>query len=158
MNDIIIYYSRTGTCKKLAEKIQKDLDCPIESIELKEGYGNYLSSLLRYQREKKKAIEPEFSTPFLDLESYERVILVYPIFFGDIPEFVTYYLERCAYKEIELIPVSNSTATSNEKSLATLRERLPKAKISHPYWQSKFHKGDFPSWIWRVKAGMPEEE
>ena len=47
MNAIILYYSKSGTTEKPAERICKDLRCGKIRIEPEQEYGSYFSAIAR---------------------------------------------------------------------------------------------------------------
>lgn len=72
MNSIVIYYSRKGSNKYLAEKIAGDLPCDMEAI--KPRINAFFLFLMN--------INPGIRKLKHDIGSYDRVILVGPIFMG----------------------------------------------------------------------------
>ncbi len=71
-NTIVIYYSNKGSNKYLAEKISKELSCEIEAIRPRlNSFFLFLMNIHFGNRSLKK-----------DIEKYERVILVGPIWVG----------------------------------------------------------------------------
>ena len=75
---LIIYYSRTGNNKFIAEKLGKDLNSEVISIETK---SNNLLLLIFATVAKANTGIIQFSKP---LENYERIILLAPIWMGSL--------------------------------------------------------------------------
>ena len=73
MKAIILYCSRSGNTEALAHRVCQTIPCDTLKVEPKEPYGNYLQSILRVRKERKKNIVPETSTPVPDLSSYDTV-------------------------------------------------------------------------------------
>ena len=72
MKTIVLFFSHNGSNKYLAEKIAKDLDCPIEEIIPRLNSQLLMLMGINFGNKSLKA----------KLEDYERVILCGPIFMG----------------------------------------------------------------------------
>jgi menaquinone-dependent protoporphyrinogen IX oxidase len=72
MKSIVVYYSRKGSNKFLAEKIARQLSCDIEEIRPR---SNAFSLILTNINSGMKKLSR-------DISSYDRVIMVGPIFMG----------------------------------------------------------------------------
>ncbi|MDR3085866.1 MAG: hypothetical protein LBU47_06075 [Christensenellaceae bacterium] len=74
MKTLIVFYSKTGNTRKLAERAQKALACELDEIHFDEKAH-------------------EISTE-LDPAGFERVILMCPVWAFNLPEPMTLYLKR----------------------------------------------------------------
>ncbi|MGW8316626.1 MAG: flavodoxin domain-containing protein, partial [Bacteroidales bacterium] len=88
MKTIVVYYSRKGSNQYLAEKIAGQLSCDIEEIRPKaNGFSLILTNINTGIRKLKH-----------NINSYDRVILVGPIFMGrfitPLKSFVTKYADQ----------------------------------------------------------------
>ena len=54
MKAIILYCSRSGNTEALAHRVCQTISCDTLKVEPKEPYGNYLQSILRVRKERKK--------------------------------------------------------------------------------------------------------
>ena len=54
MKAIILYCSRSGNTEALAHRVCQTIPCDTLKVEPKEPYGNYLQSILRVRKERKK--------------------------------------------------------------------------------------------------------
>ena len=88
---IVVYYSKTGSNKYLAQKISETLNCDIE--EIKPKVNNFfilmVSSLLK--------ISPGIKNIKHDLNNYERIILCGPIWMGNFIAPLNSFVKK--YKE-----------------------------------------------------------
>lgn len=104
MKTIVIYYSKTGNNRYIAEKIQKDLSCDIEAIKprLKAIVPQVLATFTR--------LTPGIKKLKSDIEVYDRVILVTPMWIGAIVYPVYSFLKKYKkqLKKVHLISCCGS--------------------------------------------------
>ncbi|MFO7792222.1 MAG: flavodoxin [Candidatus Saliniplasma sp.] len=92
MKVLVVYYSRTGSTKKVAESISKRLDCDIEEIDdnkNRKGIIGFLISLYEALTHKK----PEIKDPKKDPKKYDIVILGTPVWAHRMASLVRTYLD-----------------------------------------------------------------
>lgn len=104
MKTIVIYYSKTGNNKYIAEKIQKDLGCDIEAIRprLKAIVPQVLATFTR--------LTPGIKKLESDISVYDRIILVTPMWIGSIVYPVYSFLKKyiTQIKKVHLISCCGS--------------------------------------------------
>ena len=84
-NQLVLYYSQTGSTKVVAQEIQKALGADIEAIELQKPYtGTYAETLERVKQERESGNLPQLKPLKADLSKYEVIYLGYPIWFGTL--------------------------------------------------------------------------
>lgn len=148
---IVIYYSRSGKTEKLVSKIQKEISCDVLKIQPKEAYGSYLSSCMRVIRERRDKIAAGYNTPTPDLSSYQVVLLGYPVWAHDMPDFVAAFIKECQLEGKILIPFATFTMTGISCTMRTLQECCRGARIILPFEYGTFKKQSFQSWIGSIK-------
>ncbi len=79
----MVYYSRTGTTKRLAEELSRNLGCDIEAIVSKVSY-RYFTGWLKAGRNAMRGFTDELEPIRSDLGSYDVVIIGTPIWAGTI--------------------------------------------------------------------------
>ncbi|MGN1136391.1 MAG: flavodoxin [Oscillospiraceae bacterium] len=151
MKSIILYYSRSGNTEKVAQQIQRDLDCDILKIVSEEQYGNYAASCLRIVKERSKKVVPAFVTEIPDLKSYDFIFVGYPIWAQDLPAFVSEFVSRCDLKGKTVIPFATYGMSGIVWTRKTLEKVCSGAAIELPYDIGVFKKGDYKKWIDSVK-------
>ena len=100
MKTLVVYYSRTGNTKMIAETISESLDCDIEEIVDKEKRGGilgYLKSGYEASRNKLSIIED----PKHDLSKYDLLIVGTPVWAGKMSVPIRTYL----HQNMEKIPL-----------------------------------------------------
>lgn len=93
---LIVYYSRTGITKKVAEAIKEQLDCDIEeivSIKNRAGIMGYITSGREATQKTLAEIMPATKNP----SDYDLVIIGTPVWGWNISSPIRTYLEN--YKE-----------------------------------------------------------
>lgn len=93
MKTLVVYYSRTGVTKGIAEEISKTINCDIEEIldkENRSGIIGYIKSGYETVRNKVSEIEP----PKNDLANYELLIIGTPVWAGKMAVPVKTYIEQ----------------------------------------------------------------
>lgn len=93
MKTLLVYYSRTGITKRIAEEIAQSLNCDVEEIvdtEKRSGIIGYIKS--GYETARNKL--PEIESPKHDLSQYELLIVGTPIWAGKMSVPVKAYLKH----------------------------------------------------------------
>lgn len=152
MKQIIIYYSRSGNTEKIALQAQKDLNCEIIKIVPEEAYGNYVSSCLRVTKEKKAAVAPAFVTPIPNLESYDMVLLGFPIWAQDLPRFVAEFISQCNLHGKIVVPFASYGMSGISWTMKHLKQLCIGAEIKYPFDSGVFKKGNYDAWIKQVQT------
>lgn len=90
---LIVYYSRTGTTKKVAEAIREQLDCDIEeiiSVKDRSGIMGYIISGKEASQKSSAEIRPTTKNP----AEYDLVIIGTPVWAWNISSPVRTYIEN----------------------------------------------------------------
>lgn len=153
MKAVIIFYSRSGTTRRLAERIQGVFGGELAELKAAEPYGGYLASVKRYGRERKSGTVPDYEIPKLDLTDVDTVFVGYPVWYSEAPSFLREYLAQLSLKGKTVIPFSTSGASSIKPTLKGLKEAVGQADLKHPYSQGLLVKDDFDKWVKEVSAG-----
>jgi flavodoxin len=130
MKTLIVYYSRTGTNKKIAKSLQQNLGADIEEIidkKNRKGFFGLISGGLDVAGQKLTQIEPEK----IDPTSYDLVILVSPIWGGIITPALRSYIKKnkVKFKKIAFCSVSGG-GPDNKKAISNLEEACGKKMIA----------------------------
>ena len=108
----IIYFSATGTTKKVAEYIKDVTGGDLIEIEPKEKYTdddlNYNNSNSRSTKEQNdSSARPEISNT-IETDSYDVIYLGYPIWWGDAPRIILTFLDKANLSGKTVIPFCTS--------------------------------------------------
>ncbi len=144
---IILYYSKSGTTRKLAERIQADIHCDILKIEPEEPYGGYLSSIVRVYKERKNKVPVHSVTKIPNLSSYSTVLIGYPIWYLDVPVFVADFISRCDLEGKTVIPFATCGLANISATIGTIKRVCPQSEIVHPFNYGISKKDNYEEWI-----------
>ena len=147
MKSMILYYSKSGKTETLAKEIQETLGSDILKVEPEKPYGTWVSSVLRVMREKAKTIYPAFGTEIPNLESYDVVLVGYPIWANDIPAFFAYFIKKCNLRGKKVIPFATSGGSDIERSVQTLKRICPDINFTHEYKHASKDKEKLDLWL-----------
>ena len=126
MKSLVLYFTRTGNSKRIAQKISDRSDCEI--VEISDGKnwqgiwgfikGGYHSSTW-------KTTNPKL-TPEVDLASFDRVVVISPMWAGNVAPAVFSLLmnENDNIKELHLVIKSDGAPA--EESFARIEEKVCK--------------------------------
>lgn len=151
MNTLILYYSRSGHTEKLAKRIQHDLNCDIIKIEPENDYGNYVSSCLRVAKEKVTS-KPDYKTDIVDISPYDLVLIGYPIWMQNVPDFFAKYISDLNLTGKIVIPFATYGGSDINWTMKTVENICKGASIKLPFSIGVFKKDDYGSWIREVKC------
>jgi len=93
MKALVLYYSRTGTTKRLAEELSRKLGCDIEAIVPKDSY-RYVTGWLKAGKNAMKGVSDELAPVKSELGKYDVVIVGTPIWAGTISSPVRTFLAK----------------------------------------------------------------
>ncbi|MDE6697053.1 MAG: hypothetical protein K2K25_09235, partial [Muribaculaceae bacterium] len=80
---LVLYYSQTGATKAVAEELQKQLGCDIDSIVAVNPYdGDYGQTIARWMQEKNDSVKVEIKPINVNLDEYDTIFLGFPIWGG----------------------------------------------------------------------------
>ena len=121
----VIYFSATGTTKKVAEYIKNTTGGDIIEIVPKENYTdsdlNYGNDNSRANKEQNNSkARPEISNN-INTDSYDVIYLGYPIWWGDVPKIILTFLDSHNLDGKMIIPFCTSGSTGISGSLSTLK-------------------------------------
>ncbi len=93
MKILVVYYSRTGNTRKVAEEIQNTLNCDIEEIidtKSRSGLLNYITSGFQASRKKLTTLEKLKNDP----ASYDLLIIGTPVWASNVSTPIRTYIEQ----------------------------------------------------------------
>ena len=131
-NPIVLYFSATGTTKKIAERIASELNSDIIEIIPKEKYTsedlNYNSDCRANREQKDSNARPEIEN-IIDINKYDTVYLGYPIWWGTNPKIILTLLDTYDFANKTIIPFCTSGSTGIGGSVNDLRKYNSKLTI-----------------------------
>lgn len=150
MKAAVIYYSRSGVTKRIAEKVQKKFDADMYFVEPEKAYGNNASAVVRVIGEKASKNDPVLKTKIADFSAYDTVFIGFPIWAGSLPQFLQEYISKANLDGKRVIPFATAGANGKERSLKLLKELLPKSDITDYFYTSMMKGADADAWLERI--------
>ena len=148
----IIYFSATGTTKKVAEYIKNATNGDLIEIVPKEKYTdndlNYGNNNSRANKEQNDSnARPEISNN-INTDSYDVIYLGYPIWWGDVPKIILTFLDNHNLNGKIVIPFCTSGSTGISGSLSTLKNYNKNINwIDGKRFSSSVTQDEISSWI-----------
>lgn len=117
---LVLYCSRTGSTERMAQQIQKILDCDILEVEPQVAYDSDYDGMLSRAQEELSAIRqgnyPAIKTSVEDFDDYDIVFVGYPIWYSSIATpmqtFLHNHASKLSGKRIALFATSGSSGIS----------------------------------------------
>ena len=125
-NDIlVVYFSATGTTKKVAEKIAELTGGDLYEIVPKNPYSaadlNWNDRNSRTTKEMDDvSVRPEIASNDLNLASYKTIYMGYPIWWGDAPRIMSTFVEKYNFDGKKVIPFCTSGGSGIGRSGSNL--------------------------------------
>lgn len=128
MNRLVVFFSATGTTKKVAETLADSLSADIYEIKPKVPYTkadlNWMNKNSRSSLEMKdKSSRPEIILDNLDVSKYDEILLGYPVWWYTAPTIVNTFLEAYDLSNKKIV----LWATSGSSGLGSSKEDLGKS-------------------------------
>ena len=122
----VIYFSATGTTKKVAQTISSESGGTLIEIVPKEKYTsadlNWNDSKSRTSIEcNDKNSRPEIANT-IDVEDYDVIYLGYPIWWADVPHIILTFIDTHKLDGKTIIPFATSGGSGIGGSVSTLKE------------------------------------
>ena len=124
-NSVVLYFSATGTTKKVAERVAYQSNSDIIEIIPKEKYKsedlNYNSECRANREQNDSKSRPEIKNS-IDITKYDTIYLGYPIWWGTYPKIVLTLLDKYDFTGKTIIPFCTSGSTGVDDSVEELRK------------------------------------
>ena len=121
---LVVYFSCTGTTKPLAEYAADILEADLYEIVEEEPYTDadlaYYTGGRADQEQNDPDVRPAISGSVGNMESYNTVLIGYPIWHGQAPRIISTFLERYDFSGKTIIPF----CTSHSSGIGSSAENL----------------------------------
>lgn len=131
---LVVFYSQTGSTKKVADVFQKARNADIFEIKTATPYPSTYDSTVaavRVQRESKQW--PALANPKADLAKYDTVFLGYPIMFGTFAPPIYSFLDSNDLSGKVVVPFCTYGSGGRKASAAELKALEPGANVTLAY-------------------------
>ena len=132
-NTLVVYFSRTGNTKMIAEYLLELTDADSYVIQAAVPYSDedisYGNSDCRANQEQNDSIvRPEIAEPIDSIEQYDKIFLGYPIWWGQEPRIIDTFLESYDFSDKTVIPFCTSHSSGISTSEGNIKELVPIGK------------------------------
>lgn len=128
---LVVYFSRTGNTKPLAQYASEILGADIFEIEAAVPYTDadiaYYTNCRADQEQNDPTARPEISGYVESMDSYSTIILAYPIWHGQAPKIIYTFLESYDFSGKTIIPFCTSASSGIGSSASNLHSLAPDA-------------------------------
>lgn len=147
---LVLYFSATGTTKKVAELIKEETKSDMIEIIPMDKYTsedlNYNNDNSRANKEQNdKEARPEIEND-IKIDDYDVIYLGYPIWWGDIPKIILTLLENNNFQNKTIIPFCTSGGSGIEESIVTLKSYNLNVMAGRRF-SSGTSKSEINSWL-----------
>lgn len=148
MKTLVVYFSRSGRTKGVAEQIAAETGGTLYEIRTEKTYPkNYFAAILAARREFSSQERPALTgEPVADFESYERVLIGFPIWFGTCPMAVISFLERYDFNGKSVYPFCTSSMGGCAKAKADI-EKACKGEVHNGIKANRIDKDKITQWL-----------
>ena len=150
MNDtIIIYFSKSGRTKKIAEQISHEINAPLHEITTEKIYPkNYLMTILAARKEFKHNEKPALtSEPIANFDSYNKILLGFPIWWFTCPQAIISFLEKYNFSGKKIYPFCTSGGSNCEKATAKIRELCKESQVIDGIKANNLDSAKISDWL-----------
>lgn len=147
MKTAVLYYSRGGATKRVAEKLGKTFGADLYAVEPQKAYGGYLSAVLRNGTEKLRKKAAQVATKPVDFSDYDIVFVGFPVWYGTMPDFMQEYVKACKISGKHVIPFATAGANGKESSLAIVKELFSDCTVSDYFYTTKPDSSETDVWV-----------
>jgi flavodoxin len=127
---LIVYLSRTGNTKAVAEFIHQTVGGTMVPLELETPYpAGYNATVQQVVRENETGYLPPLKTKIERIEQYDYVFLGFPTWGMQLPPPMKSFLRRYSMKGKTVIPFNTNAGYGEGRSFQTVRELCPQSTV-----------------------------
>ncbi|MBO0458123.1 flavodoxin [Enterococcus hulanensis] len=127
---LIVYYSRSGNTKTVAELIQEKVGGEIVQLETKEARpSNYQEEVAQNEQEQSANIEPELKTSIPDFKDYDRIFIGAPTWNMALPQAVITFMNSYDISGKVVIPFNTNGGYGVGSSFEQIKSSVSAAKV-----------------------------
>lgn len=131
---LVLYYSQTGATKSVAEELQRQLGCDIDSIVAVTPYdGDYQATIQRWLQEKNDSVKVEIKPIASNLDDYDTIFLGYPIWGGTYALPMATFLADNNLEGKKIVTFATFGSGGIESSTADVAAVIPNATVTTGY-------------------------
>jgi flavodoxin len=127
---LIVYFSRSGNTREIANLIHKSIGGDIVEIQTVEPYpGNYDAVTKQAKQELESGYKPALKTKIENIQSYDVVFIGYPIWWGTIPRPVVTFLSEYDLAGKTIVPFATHEGSGLGQSVGDITKLCPQSTV-----------------------------
>ncbi|MDR1864355.1 MAG: NAD(P)H-dependent oxidoreductase [Bacteroidales bacterium] len=127
---LVIYYTRTGNTKQIANFIHATVECDIVELETVEPYPEaYNDILTQAQNELNSGYRPALKTTIEDIGKYDVIIIGHPIWHGHVPPPVQSLLAGYDFSGKKIAPFCTHGGSGVAQSRSDISRLCPNSTL-----------------------------
>lgn len=149
---LVVYFSASGTTRKIAEMIAEVGDFSLYEITPKELYTsddlNWMNKKSRSSVEmSNKKIRPEITNTDAHIKEYDTIILGFPIWWYVAPTIVNTFLEKYDFSGKKIVLFATSGGSGFGNTVKELKPSAPGAEIVEGKLLNRANKQEIEKWV-----------
>lgn len=149
---LVVFFSATGTTKKIAQMIAAASDSDLYEIVPKvlytKGDLNWMDKKSRSSVEMSdKTIRPEIEDNELDIKAYNEIILGFPIWWYVAPTIVNTFLEKYDFTGKKIVLFATSGGSDFGNTVKELQPSAPNAEFVEGKLLNNPDKQEIKKWV-----------
>ncbi len=131
---LVLYYSQTGATKTVAEELQSQLGCDIDSIVAVNPYdGDYGQTIARWMQEKNDSVKIEVKQLSVNLDDYDTIFIGFPIWGGTYALPMASFIADNKLEGKDIVTFATFGSGGIEKATLDMAVALPSADVKEGY-------------------------
>ena len=149
---LVVYFSASGTTRKIAEMIAEVGDFSLYEITPKELYTNddlnWMNKKSRSSMEMSdKKIRPQITDTDAHIKEYDTIILGFPIWWYVAPTIVNTFLEKYDFSGKKIVLFATSGGSGFGNTVKELKPSAPGAEIVEGKLLNRANKQEIEKWV-----------
>ena len=149
---LVVYFSASGTTRKIAEMIAQAAEADLYEIMPKEPYSkadlNWMDKKSRSSVEMSdKKFRPEISDTDVPIDKYGEIILGFPIWWYVAPTIINTFLENYDFSGKKIVLFATSGGSGFGNTVRELKSSAPDANIVEGRILNNISKQDIENWV-----------
>ena len=150
--ELVVYFSASGTTKKVAEMIAESAKADLFEIVPKTPYTkedlNWMDKKSRTSIEMSdKKFRPEIMDADIDINAYDKIILGFPIWWYVAPTIINTFLEAYDFADKKIILFATSGGSGFGNTVRELQLSAPDAFITEGKLMNSASRQEINEWI-----------
>ncbi|MDE6149992.1 MAG: hypothetical protein K2F81_07865 [Ruminococcus sp.] len=119
-----------GNCEVMANTLQKATSADVFAITVEDKYPeSYEETVSRARKEQSDNARPTLTSSVDNMDDYEKIILIYPVWWSTMPQPVFTFLESYDFSDKEIYPVATHKGSFLGSSVRDIERLCPNSAV-----------------------------